>query len=156
MATLGFKYNMSDIMASLGIHQLAKLPQMTAARQRVARQYQQILESVPEITVPKAAGELNHVWHLFVMGLCTESLSIDRGRFIELMRAREIATSVHYIPIHYHSAYGELFSDLRGQFPNTEHVYEGAVSLPIYPSLAEAQVQRVGEAAVDIIRQHRR
>jgi dTDP-4-amino-4,6-dideoxygalactose transaminase len=156
VAALGFKYNMSDVLASLGIHQLARLPHLTEARQRIARQYQQLFESVPEIVVPQALGEVSHVWHLFVIRLRTEMLSIDRGRFIELMRERGIATSVHYIPIHYHSAYCQRFGDLRGQFPNTESAYEGIVSLPIYPSLTEAQVQRVGETAIDIIRRHRR
>lgn len=156
VAALGFKYNMSDVLASLGIHQLARLPHLTEARQRIARQYQQLFESVPEIVVPEALGEVSHVWHLFVIRLRTEMLSIDRGRFIELMRDRGIATSVHYIPIHYHSAYCQRFGDLRGQFPNTESAYEGIVSLPIYPSLTEAQVQRVGETATDIVRRHRR
>ena len=129
---------------------------MTAARQRVAQQYQQLFESMPEIVAPKALEEVSHVWHLFVIRLRTEMLSIDRGRFIELMREKGVATSVHYIPIHYHSVYRQLFGDLQGQFPNTESAYEGVVSLPIYPSLTEAQVQRVGETAIDIVRRHRR
>jgi len=154
--TLGFKYNMSDVVASIGIHQLEKLPHFIESRQRVARCYQEMFRDVPEIVAPQAREEVQHAWHLFVIRLRREQLAIDRGQFINLMRERGIATSVHYIPIHYHSVYQKLFGDLRGHFPNTEAAYESVVSLPIHPGLTDAEAERVGETVIELVRRHRR
>ncbi|MFQ5878804.1 MAG: DegT/DnrJ/EryC1/StrS family aminotransferase [Dehalococcoidia bacterium] len=152
----GYKYNMTDIQAALGIHQLQKLEGFLAARQRYADLYRRYLADAEEVVLPAARPEVHHAWHLYAIRLETARLTIDRARFIELLRERGIGTSVHFIPVHLHPWYRQQYDYREGDFPNAEAAYRGLVSLPLYPRLGDEGVARVAAAVADIVRRHRR
>ena len=154
---LGFKYNLTDLQAAIGIVQLSKLDAMNQRRQQIAALYRQAFSEMDfvqpfPLTLP---DDRTHVWHLFTILLNLERLTIDRARFIEALRERQIGVSVHYIPIHYHPHY-RRYGWRKGQFPHTEAYYERTISLPIYPGMSDADVARVIEAVHDVGRTYRR
>ncbi|HXG42063.1 MAG TPA: DegT/DnrJ/EryC1/StrS aminotransferase family protein [Dehalococcoidia bacterium] len=153
---LGFKCNLSDVAAAIGIHQLRKLPDFLAARQRVASLYDRALADLEEVELPRVRPEVRHAWHLYIVRLRTEMLTIGRDEFIALLGQRGIAASVHYIPVHHFSYYRRLLGDLSGELPNTERVAPCVVSLPIYPALRDEEALTVAEAVRGILRRHRR
>ncbi len=148
----GFNYVMSDIQAAIGIHQLARLEEFQATRHRYAQEYSRRLADVPGLTTPTAREEVVHAWHLYVIRLDGSELSVGRDRFVEELRGRGIGTSVHFIPIHYHPYYAEALGYCRGDFAVAEGVYEGLVSLPLYPRMQESDVVRVAEAVRETLR----
>ncbi len=105
----GYKYNMTDIQAALGIHQLRKLDGFIAARQRIARLYDQAFADMPEIETPIVHPGRSHAYHLYAIRLNLERLTIDRAQFIEELKGLNIGTSVHFIPVHLHPYYRETF-----------------------------------------------
>lgn len=152
----GYKYNMSDLQAALGLVQLHRLAAMNARRAALAARLTAHLGDCEAVQPPVARPEVRHVWHLYVIRLRLEMLRIDRAAFIEELARRGIGTSVHFIPIHYHPYYRESFGFRRGDFPVAEDAYERIVSLPLYPAMSEADVDRVAEAVRDVVRAHRR
>lgn len=152
----GYKYNMSDLQAALGLVQLRRLATMNARRAVLAARLTAHLSDCEAVQPPAARPEVQHVWHLYVIRLRLEMLRIDRAAFIEELARRGIGTSVHFIPIHYHPYYREGFGFRRGDFPVAEDAYERIVSLPLYPAMSEADVDRVAEAVRDVVRAHRR
>lgn len=152
----GYKDNMTDIQAAIGIHQLRKLDGFIAARQRYARMYDEAFASVPEVSTPPVHPDRNHIYHLYPLRLRLEKLAIDRARFIEELKARNIGASVHFIPVHLHPYYRDTFGYGKGSLPVAERVYDEIVSLPLYPRMTEADVQDVIAATTCIIQSHRR
>lgn len=152
----GFKYNFTDLQAALGLAQLAKCDSMTANRAAIASRYNQALSSVEAFETPSAPPEVGHAWHLYVLLVKDSVLRIGRDRVIEELKQRGIGTSVHFIPLHLHSLYRNRLGYAAGQFPNAEERFERAISLPIYPGMQPADVDRVIEALRDIARQYRR
>ena len=152
----GFNYAMTDIQAALGIHQLKRLEAFQARRTHIANQYNALFAGVPELIRPPMRGEVVHAWHLYPIRLQLDRLTIDRAQFIEELRERGIGTSVHFIPIHLHPYYREALSLGPGDFPVTEAIYEGLISLPIYPRMEDADVERVAAAVREIAGAHRR
>ncbi len=144
----GYKYNLTDIAAAIGRVQLRRAREFLAARRRVALAYLERLAGLEFLELPVAPQE--HAWHLFLLRLRPERLSISRDEFIDRLAALGIGTSVHYIPLHvmpyYHQRYGLSPSD----FPVALDSYERTISLPIYPALTDAQVGRVVEAVRQI------
>ena len=106
--------------------------------------------------LPSARPEVRHVWHLYPVRLRSERLTIGRDEFIEALRERGIGTSVHFIPIHYHPYYRECFGFRKGDFPRCEQVFEGLLSLPLYPLMSMDDLARVAEAVREIVSAHRR
>ncbi|MDX6710054.1 MAG: hypothetical protein QOH96_1070 [Blastocatellia bacterium] len=147
----GFKDNMTDIQASLGIHQLRRLDEFIKIRQRYAAVYDAGLSDILEIAVPITLDDRNHVYHLYPILLNLELLQIDRGQFISELRLRNIGASVHFIPVHLHPFYQERFGCRPGDLPNAERLFERLVSLPLYPSMEESDVQDVMLAVRQII-----
>lgn len=129
----GFKNNMSDLQASLGIHQLRKLDAFIATRTNYAQRFTAAFSAIPEIEPPVIHPHRQHAWHLYILRLKLERLRIDRAQFIEELRSRQIGTSVHFIPVHLQPFYQQTFGYRRGDFPNAEHLYERIISLPLYP-----------------------
>lgn len=152
----GYKYNMTDIQAAMGIHQLAKLEQYLAIRSRYAAWYTDAFGEMPEIQTPIVNGGGRHVWHLYVIQLVLERLTINRAQFIEALHAENIGTSVHFIPVHLHPYYRQTFGYKRGDFPNTERIYDRIVSLPLYPKMTEEDVGDVIAAVNKVVRKHRK
>jgi len=155
--TLGYKYNMTDLQAALGICQLRKLDAMNARRQQIAARYHAAFAEMDFLTPfpTDLPTDRTHVWHLYTILLNLDALRIDRAQFIEELKARNIGTSVHFIPIHYHPHYAR-YGWQRGQFPNAEHYYERTLSLPLYPAMSDQDVDDVIEAVYDVGRQWRR
>jgi dTDP-4-amino-4,6-dideoxygalactose transaminase len=138
---LGYKYNMNDIQAALGIQQLKRIEQFTRRRREIARRYDDALRGLPEIILPpRDTPQAEHIYHLYTIRLRLDLLSITRDRFIEALRAENIGSSVHFIPVHLHPYYRKQFGFARGAYPNAEGVFDRIVSLPIYPRMSDEDV----------------
>jgi perosamine synthetase len=152
----GYKYNLTDIAAALGIEQLKKCDQFWEARRRIATIYNYAFADVPEIRMPAFVSHVQHAWHLFVIQLDFERLRIGRGAFIEALKKEGIGTSVHFIPLHLHPFYRDTFGYKPRDFPVASAAAERIISLPIYPRMAEANVESVIAAVKKIARENRR
>jgi perosamine synthetase len=150
----GFKYNLTDIGAAIGIEQLKKCDAFGSARTEIAIAYDEAFADVPEIRTPICGRELQHAWHLYVIQLELDRLKIGRDQFIEALKERGVGTSVHFIPLHLHPYYRDTFGYARGDFPQASEVFERIISLPIYPRMTEADVGHVVEAVSEIAQEH--
>ncbi len=142
----GYKYNMTDIAASLGIHQLKKAWDFQKRREWIARQYTKAFVDLPLSTPFVAFPEETHAWHLYVLQLDLASISVNRDQFIELMAKENIGTSVHFIPLHIQPYWRDRYNFSPDEFPVAFEVYTRAVSLPIYPKMTDDDVYRVIQA----------
>jgi dTDP-4-amino-4,6-dideoxygalactose transaminase len=139
----GFKYNMTDIAAALGIHQLKKAALFQRRRQAIAERYSAAFADLPlDAPVNLRSGDL-HSWHLYVIKLKLQDLNIDRNTFIEQMALLGIGCSVHFIPLHLQPYWREHLHLRAEHFPVATRVYERAVSLPIYTRMTDEDVERV-------------
>jgi dTDP-4-amino-4,6-dideoxygalactose transaminase len=147
----GFKYNMTDVAASLGIHQLKKVETLRLRREALAARYDQAFEGL-HLQLPAHApiGE-KHAWHLYVIRL-NDSARISRSEFIDAMASLGISTSVHFIPLHLHPYWRDTYHLTPAQFPNATQAYERVVSLPLYPSLTSSDQDRIVAAVGEILR----
>jgi dTDP-4-amino-4,6-dideoxygalactose transaminase len=152
----GFKYNMPDLAAAIGLHQLARAEEFRTARQRLAERYTAAFAPLDEIETPITLPDREHAWHLYVIRLRLEQLALSRAQFIEELLQRHIGASVHFIPLHLHPYYRDTYGYRRGDFPEAERTYDRTVSLPIYPRMTDQDQEDVIEAVFDIIRSHRR
>lgn len=150
----GFKYNMPDILAAIGIHQLKKVEIFRDKRQRIAEAYFDGLKDVPGLILPKIKCDMeDHSWYLYVVLIEQDETvnGIDRNRFIEEMTKRNIGTSVHYKPLHRMTYYKEQYNLKPEMFPNAEWVFNRCVSLPIYSAMKDEQVEYVIESIREIL-----
>lgn len=152
----GYKYNMTDIQAALGIHQLRRLDGFIEKRIRYARMYDEAFASLPELTTPIRYPDRLHAYHLYVIRLNSRRLTIDRAQFIEKLKEYNIGASVHYIPLHLHPFYQKEYGYKRGDLPLTEEIYDGIVSLPLYPKMTDEDIKYVRDVVREIIQNHRR
>ena len=141
----GFKYNMTDIAASLGIHQLAKADRFHASRNAIADRYNRELRNLPLRLPPAARGGDLHAWHLYVIRL-TDQCSISRDEAIQLLFDEGIGVSVHYIPLHMQTYWRERYKLRPEQFPVSTADWQQMISLPIYTRMTEGDQARVIEA----------
>jgi dTDP-4-amino-4,6-dideoxygalactose transaminase len=151
----GFKYNMTDIQAALGLWQLRKLARFQQRRADIIAQYNRAFADEPALELPVVRPEVEHAWHLYVLRLRLGALTIGRDRFIQELSARNIGTSVHFIPIHLHPYYRDRYGFLPQSFPVAYANYERMLSLPLVPRLTDADVGDVIEAVRDIVRSFR-
>ena len=152
----GFKYNMTDIAAAIGLEQLKKAERFLEIRRQYAALYDDGFSDTPEIVRPSTREGIGHAWHLYIIRLRRDRLTIDRNRFIEELKAYNVGTSVHFIPLHLHPYYREAYGYTTADFPIASRVYEETISLPIYTRMTVDDVQYVIGAVKDIIEQHRR
>jgi dTDP-4-amino-4,6-dideoxygalactose transaminase len=152
----GFKYNMPDTAAAIGIHQLRKAWRFLERRREIARRYDRELAGLPLRTPHVTRPDDVHSWHLYVLQLDLESLTIDRDRFIEAMAERGIGCSVHFIPLHLQPYWRDRYSLRPEHFPVASDVYRRAVSLPIYTRMTDDDVGRVIAAVRDVALRHSR
>jgi dTDP-4-amino-4,6-dideoxygalactose transaminase len=138
----GFKYNMTDISASLGIHQLKKINSFQKKRSHIAALYDRLLANLPIILPPHAKMGDVHSWHLYVIQL-TKDASITRDLFINRLFEQGIGTSLHYIPLHVHPYWRDSCKLLPEMFPVSQRVYERSVSLPLYTLMTDEDASRV-------------
>lgn len=146
----GFKYNLSDIQSSIGIHQLKKIEHFTEVRARYAHIYNEILADVEEVEVAPDRADCRHAWHLYMLRLNLDKLSIGRDEFITCLRERGVATSVHFIPIPLHPFFSRFAQRDENQCPKAMSLYPRLISLPLYPAMSEAEVEYVAETVKDI------
>ncbi|MGF1506832.1 MAG: DegT/DnrJ/EryC1/StrS aminotransferase family protein [Chloroflexi bacterium] len=149
----GFKYNMTDIQAAIGLAQFERLADMQARRRAVVARYNAAFGPISALTLPPEREHVDHAWHLYVLRLNLDELTIDRSRFIEELRARNIGTSVHFIPIHLHPYYREKYGYQPGDYPAAYEAYQGLVSLPLHPGLTDADVDDVTAAVRSVVEQ---
>jgi perosamine synthetase len=152
----GFKYNLTDIAAAIGIEQLKKCDQLYARRLQVINEYLERLKHLEEIKLPLQDPEVQHAWHLFVIQLELEKLRIDRAELVKMMHQRNIGVSVHFIALHLHPYYRDSFHYKPEDFPHAFFLSNRVVSLPVYPSLAPHDIDRVIKAVTDIIHKSRK
>ncbi len=152
----GYKYNLTDIQSALGLVQLRRLDGMNARRAALAARLSAALADCDALELPGSRPDVRHVWHLYVIRLYPAALAIDRARFIDELAARGIGTSVHFIPIYRHPFYREGFGFEAAAFPVAEDAYERMISLPLYPTMTEDDVDRVAEAVRAVAREYRR
>jgi dTDP-4-amino-4,6-dideoxygalactose transaminase len=150
VAACGFKYNLTDIQSSLGIHQLRKIEGFTAKRASIARRYNEAFARIPELEIPPDSPDCRHAWHLYSLRLSIDELSIDRNEFIRRLRVKNIGTSVHFIPIPLHSYFAPFARLPRNQCPKAMQLYCRMISLPLYPGMTDEQVEYVIEAVSSI------
>jgi dTDP-4-amino-4,6-dideoxygalactose transaminase len=147
----GFKYNLTDIAAALGLHQLQRVRAFQQRRAEIAARYDAGFAGLPIVLPPRpAAGEL-HAWHLYAIRLADEA-GLARDHFIEALFERGIGCSVHYIPLHLHPYWRERYGLRPEQFPHSQRAYERLVSLPIYTRMSDADVDRVVDAVRAVLR----
>jgi dTDP-4-amino-4,6-dideoxygalactose transaminase len=152
---VGYKYNLTDMQAALGLTQLAKREVTHALRTQLADCYKRGLAALDAFETPRIPDHVTNAWHLYVLQVKPDALRIGRDRVIEELKIRGIGTSVHFIPLHLHSLYQRL-GYREGQFPNAEARFNGAISLPLYPGMTDEDSDRVIAALHDIAREFRR
>lgn len=152
----GFKYNMTDLQAALGLAQLDRLSYVHQRRRAIAHQYVAAFENDESLEVPFVRGDVSHAWHLFVLRLNLETLRIDRAEFIEQLHERGISASVHFTPIHVLSYYRDRYGWAPDDFPVAWNEYQRLVSLPIYPQLDDDDVEDVINAVHDVVARNKR
>jgi len=150
----GYKYNMPDIQAAIGLHQLNKIEHFQSIREKYVQMYNDGFKDVPEIITPFQAKNSKHAWHLYVIQINCDLLSITRNEFIQELSDNNIATSVHFIPLHLHPFYRKHYTFNDG-FPNAEYVYKRVISLPLYPAMNLKDVQDVISITRRIITKNR-
>lgn len=143
----GFKYNLSDIQAAIGIHQLRRQEAFLRARSEVASRYSAAFGNLPTLEVPAEGRDVRHSWHLYILRLDPDRSPPDRDAFIEALRQRGIGAGVHFIPIPLHPVYRMLGSDC----PRAISEYPRLVSLPMFADMSDRQVGRVVDAVADIL-----
>jgi dTDP-4-amino-4,6-dideoxygalactose transaminase len=141
----GFKYNLTDIAAALGIHQLRRANEFQRKREQVARWYDEALVGLPLRLPPRATGTDTHAWHLYVAQL-SAAARVSRDHVIESLFSSRIGCSVHYIPLHRQPYWRDRYALRAEQFPASECAYRQSISLPIYPSMTHGDVDRVAAA----------
>jgi dTDP-4-amino-4,6-dideoxygalactose transaminase len=132
---------MTDLEAALGLCQLSRLPDFNRRRRELARRYDDALGDHPAFRIPATRDEVEPVYQLYPIRLCPGRWSVDRAAFIEELKAENIGTSVHFIPIHYHPYFRERMNHPRGSFPVAETAFDELVSLPIYPAMSDDDVE---------------
>lgn len=152
----GFKYNLTDLAAAIGIAQLAKCDRLVAARRYIAGRYDLAFRDVPEIGRPTVKADRDHAWHLYVIQLQLDQLTISRDEFIEELKKRRIGSSVHFIPLHLHPYYRDVWGHRPAHFPVASAVFERIVSLPIFPGMTDADIDDVIGAVTHLVTAHRR
>lgn len=151
----GYKYNMTDIQAALGLSQLKKLEWMWERRKEIAKRYTDAFKS-EEIIPPFIKPDRDTSWHLYVIKLNLDALKIDRNNFIEELKRIGIGTSVHFIPLYRHVFYRDTFKYSPKDFPNSEWIYERIISLPIYPGMTDEEIESVIGSVKDVCKRFKR
>jgi len=147
----GYKYNLTDMQSALGIVQLSKCDVMNQARNRIAKRYTQEFSSIDALEIPEVLPDRTTSWHLYVLRLRLDRLRTDRGRFIQELGERGVSASVHFIPLHLQPFYQKAFDYKAGDFPVAEQEYRRCLSLPLYPTMSEEEIEQVIWAVRDVV-----
>jgi dTDP-4-amino-4,6-dideoxygalactose transaminase len=148
----GYNYNVTDMQAALGLAQLDRLDSFKQRRDEIIAQYDEAFDELPGIRTPPEPVESEPMYHLYAIEV-DEAFGCDRKEFVNAMHAENIGVQVHYVPLHYHPHFQE-FGYERGQFPETEAVYDGLVSLPLHAEMDDGDVEDVVAAVETLFRYH--
>lgn len=151
----GYKYNMTDIQAALGLAQLSKVEWMWRRRGEIAKRYTESFQEYREMSLPAVKPDRESAWHLYTIRLDPGRFSGGRDRFIEELKSRGVSTSVHFIPLYRHPYYRNTYGYDRKGFPVSEKIFERTVSLPLYPGMADEEIRWVTESVADVLGKHR-
>ena len=152
----GFKYNLTDVASAIGLHQLRRADDLRHKRALIADSYNENLRDVDEIILPAQRPDRIHSWHLYVIRLRLDQLSIDRAEFINELKRAGIGTSVHWMPLHMHPYYRDTYGFVPDDLPKSARLYSEIVSLPIYPDMTDADVDYVTNQIRRIISENRK
>jgi perosamine synthetase len=147
----GFKYNLTDLAAAIGLVQLERLDELADARAAIAARYDAAFAGSELVAMPPRRAGDRHAWHLYVVRLRLEEMALDRAQVMERLAEAGIGASVHFIPLHLHPLYQRRYGYKPGDFPNAERLYEQSISLPIWPGMTTAQVDRVASTVLEIL-----
>ena len=151
----GYKFNMMDIQAALGLGQLAKLEEYWGIRQSVFNRYNEAFKDIPELLTPVTKGPIRHGYHLYVMQIKTEEMGIKRSEFIKALRAENICTGVHFLAVHHHSFYRTQFPQAPDSLANADYASERVLSLPLSAKLTDQDVCDVITAVTKVVNYYR-
>jgi perosamine synthetase len=154
MVDLGYNYRITDFQCALGLSQLRKLPGWVERRAAIAARYNEAFRELPLDPIALESDRKSS-WHLYVVQLRLEELRADRAEVFRELREQGLGVNVHYIPVHYHPYYQRL-GWRRGAFPVAEGAYERLVTLPLFPAMTDADVERVIETVTDVLARHKR
>jgi dTDP-4-amino-4,6-dideoxygalactose transaminase len=152
----GFKYNLSDVHAAIGLAQLKRSDEFMQRRTEIANAYIDAFKDEDALQVPHVEPGVEHAWHLYVLRLRPERLRIGRNQFVELLRERGVGTSVHCIPLHTMDFYQKTYGYRTGDFPVAEDIYSRCLSLPIYAAMSAEDVSYVVDTVRELVRENRR
>lgn len=152
----GYKYNMTDVQAAIGLVQLAKCDRMRAMRAAIARRYDEAFATVPMLEIPSQRNDRESALHLYPLRLNLQQLTISRAEFIRELAGRGIGTSVHFIPLHLHPYYRDRYGYKPDDLPVAARQYQRYLSLPLFPYMTDEQVQHVVRSVCEIAGQYRR
>lgn len=152
----GYKYNLTDIASGMGLAQLRKAERMWRRRKDIAEQFHAAFREAPELQIPSDSPDAKHAWHLYMLRLNPERLSIDRAEFISRLRRHNIGASVHFIPLHLHPYYRQNYGYVPESFPIATHEYQREISLPVYSKMTDKDVQDVIAAVRSIVAETRK
>lgn len=141
----GYKYNLTDIAAAIGIHQIDRAETMRLEREAVAEYYFDALANIQEFELPPTCDDRIHSWHLFPIRLNLDKLTVDRNRFLEMLRAEGVGCSVHWRPLHQHPLYSENLGWHEQDFPVATRLWKRLISLPIFSSMSISEIKHVVE-----------
>jgi perosamine synthetase len=152
----GFKYNMTDVAAALGLRQLERMGAFHRRRVQIARIYNEAFGNLDTCFVPRDAGLGIHAWHLYILELNLPALTVSRNDILDRLREKGVGTSVHFMPLHLHPVYQRTYGYQPGQFPDAEAAFSRACSLPIYPGMTDGDVAHVVDAVRTTLRESKR
>jgi dTDP-4-amino-4,6-dideoxygalactose transaminase len=152
----GYKYNMPDLAAALGLQQLARREWLLARRQAIAARYSAAFAAYPELEPPPVPAHVGHAWHLYMLRLRPERLASTRDELIRELADVNIGTSVHFIPLHLQPFYRDTYGLAPDAYPHALDAYQREISLPIYPGMSDDDVEDVIAAVTALVVRHRR
>lgn len=150
MQFLGFNYRLTDLQAALGTSQLKKIGRFIGLRKKYVKMYNEAFKKIPQITIPFQYQEAESSWHLYIIQLNLEKLSVTRKEIFETLQAHNIGVNVHYLPVHLHPYYKDL-GYKQGSFPKAEKLYERIITLPLFPAMETKDVEDVIQAVTETI-----
>ncbi len=152
----GYKYNLTDMAAAMGLVQLARSERMRARRAAIARRYDEAFRRLEVLELLDRPEDRTHAHHLYVVKLVPAALRVDRNAFIDALKRQGVGASVHFIPLHVHPYYRDQFGYRPESLPVAYDLYQRSVSLPLFSAMTDEQVERVIDAVVRLAQEHRR
>ncbi len=143
MQRLGYRYNMTEFQAALGVAQLRKLDSFQRRREEIVARYDQEFSQLPAVVLPARPSGFKNAWHLYHLRIRPELLTVDRNQIIKALKAENIGVNVHYIPLHLHTYYQQRYGFIKGDFPVAERVYDSIITIPLFPKMNEQDVNDV-------------